>query len=58
MSYTESEADSNAYGRELLSLCPKGYSLLVGDCDLGNCDNCQVPDAPIKKEAKADGSVC
>jgi len=48
MAYTESEEDSIAYGRELLSLCPKGYALLVGDCDEGvSCDGCQVPDAPI-----------
>lgn len=48
MAYTESEEDSIAYGRELQSLCPKGWAWMVGDCDFGgDCDNCQEPDAPI-----------
>jgi len=53
MAYTESREDAEAYGRELMALCPKGYAWLVGDCDFdGDCNNCQVPDAPIKSDTK------
>ena len=49
MAYTESEEDSIAYGKELLSLCPKGWAWLVGDCDEGvDCDDCRLAYAPIK----------
>ena len=49
MAYTESREDAEAYGRELMTLCPKGYAWLVGDCAFdGDCNNCQVLDAPIK----------
>ena len=46
----QTEEDSNAYGRQLLSLCPKGWAWLVGDCDFsGDCEHCDEPMAPIKE---------
>jgi len=58
MAYTESKEDAEAYGRELMTLCPKEYAWLVGDCDFdGDCDNCQVPDAPIKSDSKRMNAV-
>ena len=59
MAYTESREDAEAYGRELMALCPKGYAWLVGDCDFdGDCNNCQVPDAPIKSDSVRTCSRC
>lgn len=53
MAYTETEENLEAWGRELQSLCPKGYAWMVGDCDFGGfCDSCQEPDAPIKYTEK------
>ena len=46
----QTEEDSNAYGRQMLSLCPKGWAWLVGDCDFsGDCEHCDEPMAPIKE---------
>ena len=51
MAYTESEESLKDEHDRLLSLCPKGWAWLVGDCDFapdwGGCEYCQEALAPI-----------
>ena len=56
MAYTETEENLEEWNREQMRTCLKGYAWMVADCDFdGDCDSCQVPDAPIVSDIKSKG---